>query len=62
MAIYKSEYEKFLAEKRESHPDWADSQRDGLHLLWNKKVDFGEQKRWREAREAQKSYPYDVNF
>jgi len=62
MAIYKSEYELFLEEARRKHPEWAAQQREGLSLLWNKKVDLAEQKVLGGAAEKQHSYPYDVNF
>ena len=44
MAEYKSDYEKFLEEMRSKHPEWERDQRQGLALLWNRKVDFVEQK------------------
>lgn len=62
MAGYQSDYEKFLEEMRGKHPDWERAQREGLALLWNRKVDFAEQKAFREASEKQNAYPYDVNF
>ena len=33
----------------------------GRALLWDKKVDLAEQKAIAESREANRSYPYDVN-
>ena len=62
MAIYKSDYETFLQEMRGKHPEWEGEQRRGMALLWNKKIDFAEQKVWREATDKPHSYPYDVNF
>ena len=62
MAHYQSDYEKFLLEMREKHPEWENEQRKGLSLLWNKRVDLGEQKIFRETAEKQQAYPYDVNF
>ena len=62
MASYLSEYEKFLLEMREKHPEWEDEQREGLALLWNKQVSFAEQNAFREAADKQNAYPYDVNF
>lgn len=62
MAGYQSEYEKFLEELRVSHPDWENGQREGIALLWNKKVNFAEQKAFREMNDKQGAYPYDVNF
>ena len=62
MATYQSEYETFMLEMHRKHPEWEGEQRDGLALLWNKKVNFAEQQAFREAAEKQNSYPYDVNF
>ena len=62
MAGYLSDYGKFLEEMRQQHPEWEAQQREGLSLLWNKKVDLPELKTFRQAAEKQKSYPYDVNF
>lgn len=62
MAIYKSDYESFLEEMRGQHPEWEREQREGMALLWNKRVNFAEQKAFREAADIQNSYPYDVNF
>ena len=62
MGIYLSEFEKFLLEMRGKHPEWDSEQRQGMSLLWNKKVNFAELKAFREAADKQNSYPYDVNF
>jgi hypothetical protein len=62
MSIYQSEYEKFQEEMRAKHPEWADGQREGIKLLWDKKVDFAELASYREIGEHKKAYPYDVNF
>ncbi len=62
MAGYQSDYEKFLQEMRAKHPEWSGEQRKGLNLLWNRKVNFAEQKVYKEASDKQHAYPYDVNF
>ncbi len=62
MAAYKSDYESFLEVMRGKHPEWGREQREGMALLWNKKVDFAEQKALRDAADKPRSYPYDVNF
>ena len=62
MATYKSDHETFLEEMRGKHPEWEHEQRQGMALLWNKKVNFAEQKALREAADKTRSYPYDVNF
>jgi hypothetical protein len=62
LAIYRSEYDQFLEQMRAQHPEWGRGQREGLNLLWDKKVDLAELKSYREASEKKKPYPYDVNF
>lgn len=44
------------------HPEWSEDQKVGRALLWDRKLDLGEQKTLREASEANRAYPYDVNF
>ncbi len=62
MAAYKSDYESFLEVMRGKQPEWEREQREGMALLWNKKVDFAEQKALRDAADKPRPYPYDVNF
>ena len=62
MAIYQSEFEKFQLEMRSKHPEWESEQRQGMSLLWNKKVNFAELEAFRKVADKQNSYPYDVNF
>lgn len=62
MAIYESEHTKFMREMLTSHPEWAEDQLVGRALLWDRKIDPAEQKTIREASEANRAYPYDVNF
>lgn len=62
MASYVSDYDKFLNEMREKHPEWAREQQEGLDLLWDRKVDPAEQKAFSEAGVKPRAYPYDVNF
>ena len=62
MAGYRSDYQQYLEEQMLKHPEWEAGQREGLALLWNRKVDLAEQEIFRQAEEKQKPYPYDVNF
>ena len=63
MALYESEYTLFLKEMREKHPEWADEQREGMSILWDRPaVTPQEKEALGEAREAQRAYPYDVLF
>ena len=62
MALYESEYTIFMRDQLKQHPEWAEDQLVGRALLWDKKIDLGEQKSLRESSEVNRSYPYDVNF
>ena len=62
MAIYQSEYEKFLNDMHKRHPEWVNEQRKGLNLLWGKKVVSADQRYSSNEIEKQRPYPYDVNF
>ena len=62
MPAYESEHTKFMRAMMAQHPEWAEDQKAGRALLWDHKMDLGEQKTLREAREANRGYPYDVNF
>lgn len=62
MALYVSEYTKFIREQLEQHPEWAEDQLYGRALLWDKKIDLCEQQKLRESKEDNRPYPYDVNF
>ncbi|WP_301101006.1 DUF3460 family protein [Propionivibrio sp.] len=62
MALYESEYTLFMRDMLKQHPEWAEDQLVGRALLWDKKIDLTEQKRLRESSEANRAYPYDVNF
>ena len=59
---YESEYTIFMREMLNKHPEWAEDQLVGRALLWDKKIDLSEQQALRESNEANRSYPYDVNF
>ena len=62
MALYESEHTKFMREAMAQHPEWAEDQRKGRAILWDKKTDVNEQKTNLASCEAHRSYPYDVNF
>ena len=62
MALYESEFTKFLREMRAQHPEWEKEQEEGLALLWDKKIDHEAEKKFRESTESQRPYPYDVTF
>jgi hypothetical protein len=62
MALYESDHTKFMREMMSKHPQWAEDQRVGRALLWDKKVDLDEQEKLRQSRVINRAYPYDVNF
>jgi hypothetical protein len=62
MALYESDHTKFMREMMVEHPEWAEDQRRGRAIWWDRKVDLNEQKACRESNEPHRSYPYDVNF
>jgi hypothetical protein len=62
MALYESEYTKFQREMLAKHPEWAEDRLTGRALLWDRKVDLTEQTKYLESKEANRAYPYDVNF
>ena len=59
---YESEYTVFMRDMLKQHPEWAEDQLVGRALLWDKKIDLSEQQALCESNEANRSYPYDVNF
>lgn len=59
---YESEYTVFMRDMLKQHPEWAEDQLVGRALLWDKKIDLAEQERLLESKEANRAYPYDVNF
>jgi hypothetical protein len=62
MALYESDHTKFMREMMAQHPEWAEDQRRGRAIWWDRKVDLDEQKAQRQASEPHLPYPYDVNF
>ena len=62
MALYESEHTLFMREMMAKNPAWAEDQLVGRALLCDRNIDEAEQRAIREAQEANKPYPYDVNF
>ena len=62
MALYESEHTRFMREMLAEHPEWVEDQRRGRAIWWDRKVDPEDLKKRREDSEAQRPYPYDVNF
>lgn len=59
---YVSDHTLWMNEMLEKHPEWAEEQKAGRALWWDKKQDVATTKSNADAKVAQKPYPYDVNF
>ena len=60
MMPYESEFTQFMREMKKQHPAWAEQQRVGRALLWDKRVDFDELKRFSEASLTPHACRYDL--
>lgn len=60
--MYESDHTKWMREMLAKHPEWAEDQKKGRAIWWDKSATLDEQKRLAAARVANKGYPYDVNF
>lgn len=60
--LYESDHTKWMREMMAKNPEWAEGQKTGRAIWWDKKLDLDEQGRFQQAKEANKSYPYDVHF
>lgn len=60
--MYESDHTKWMREMMAKHPEWVEDQRVGRAIWWDKQLDKDEQRRFEQSKEANKSYPYDVNF
>ena len=59
---YVSDHTTWINEQLEQNPAWADDQKAGRALWWDKKQTVEETVRNAESTVPHKSYPYDVNF
>ena len=50
LETYVSDYTQFINGLLEQHPEWAEDQLVGRSLLWDKKVDFDELRRFAQSR------------
>ncbi len=60
--LYESDHTKWMREMMAKHPEWAEDQRKGRAIWWDKEYTLDEQTRLAKAKVANKGYPYDVNF
>ncbi|MDR1647540.1 MAG: DUF3460 family protein [Zoogloeaceae bacterium] len=59
---YVSEYTRWFNEQMAQHPEWRAAQQAGYAIGWEAPRDPEAETGFAAAREAQKPYPYDVNF
>ena len=59
---YVSDHTKWIDEQLKKNPAWAEDQKTGRALWWDKKQDVETTARNAESKVPQKPYPYDVNF
>lgn len=61
MAQYESEATRFLQQLKQERPHLEAAQREGRAIWWDRDaIDLDQSSRWREARVAQKPYPYQT--
>ncbi len=58
---YESEITQFITELKNKKPDLEAQQRQGRELLWDKAVDRGAWREYRDAEVAQKPYVYQTD-
>lgn len=59
---YVSDHTKWINEQMAKNPAWAEDQKAGRALWWDKKQDVETTSRNADSKVSQKPYPYDVNF
>ena len=58
---YESEITRFITELKHTKPELEAQQRQGRELLWDKAVDRGAWREYRDAEVAQKPYVYQTD-
>lgn len=58
---YESEITQFITELKQKKPDLEAQQRQGRELLWDKALDRGVWREYRDAEVAQKPYVYQTD-
>lgn len=59
---YVSDHQTWMNGQLAENPQWAEDQKAGRALWWDKKQDTETTLRNGESKVVQKPYPYDVNF
>ena len=58
MAMYESEFTKFLRELKQQRPQLEEEQKKSRAIWWDKPQDLETEKRFRESRVKQQAYVY----
>ncbi len=59
---YVSDHTRWINEQMARNPAWAEDQKAGRALWWDKKQTVEDTARKAASKVVQKPYPYDVNF
>lgn len=57
---YESDHTKFMRDYLKQHPEQIEEQKKGRALWWDKPQDVDTQRRYKDARVAQKPYVYQT--
>lgn len=56
--MYQSDFTQFMNDYLEKNPKVEEERRELRLTWWDRKVDFDDQRRWKESRVPQKAYVY----
>ncbi len=62
MALYQSEFTRFITREHADNPQWREEQLTGRALLWDKAIDRPAEQKWQPSEMVQQAYPYDDNY
>lgn len=60
--LYESDHTIWMREMLEKNPQWAQEQKTGRAIWWDKQPNPEAARRYAESTETVKAYTYDVNF
>ena len=59
--LYESDHTKWMREMMAKNPDWAEDQKTGRAIWWDKQLDRDELQRQQAARVPQQGYVYQTS-
>ncbi|MDQ8023842.1 MAG: DUF3460 family protein [Moraxellaceae bacterium] len=62
MALYESDFTKFMREFLDKHPEEREQQREGRALWWDKPQDLQTRRDNLDSDVPQKAYPYQTDL